>query len=95
MFFISSKKLIRSEDIQVFVFLFSPSFSPVSHCFRGWSKKNHKVYDVITSVNKNVATILLDIIEKRKSCEIETSIDKELNKEHFYGKVTHILCTKS
>ena len=39
MFFISSKKLfsfLRYSNFCIFVF---PSFS-VSHCFRGWSKKN-------------------------------------------------------
>ena len=29
----------RSRDIQILVFLSSPLFSPVSNCFRSWSKK--------------------------------------------------------
>ena len=51
-FFISSKKLVsfsRYSNFCIFVF---PSFSSVSHCFTGWSKKNLKVYDVINCLNK-------------------------------------------
>ena len=40
MFFISSKKLSCSRDIQISVFSSSPFFLPVSHCFPGWSKQN-------------------------------------------------------
>ena len=35
-----------SQDIQIFVNLSSPSFL-VSHCFRGWSKKNLNIYDIL------------------------------------------------
>ena len=50
------KSSFRSRDIQVFVFSSSPLFLPVSHCFRGLSKKNLKVYDVINCLNKNLIT---------------------------------------
>ena len=39
-FFIHLKGSFRSWDIQIFVFLSSPLFFPLSHCFRGSSKKN-------------------------------------------------------
>ena len=41
------KSSFPSRDIQIFVFLFFTLFLPVSHCFRGWSKINLKIYDVI------------------------------------------------
>ena len=52
--FISSKKLFlfsRYSNFCIFIFL---CFSLVSHCFRGWSKKNLKAYDVISCLNKNL-----------------------------------------
>ena len=48
MFFISSKKLFSFSKYSNFCISAFPSFSPVSHCFRGWSKINLKVYDVTT-----------------------------------------------
>ena len=48
------KSSFRSRDIQVFIFPSSPLFLPVSHCFRGWSKINVKVYDVINCLIKNL-----------------------------------------
>ena len=77
------KSSFCSQDIQIFVILFSPLFSPVSHYFRGWSEKN-KVYKVINCLNKNLITYFVCYLEKEKSCDIETlSIDREWNKEHF------------
>ena len=74
------------QDIQIFVYLSFPLFFSVSHCFRGWFKKNLKVYDVINCLNKNVITHVW-CLEKEMRCDIETlSIDKVLNTEHFYGK---------
>ena len=56
MFFISSKKIFSFSRYSNFcIFVFS-SFFPVSHCFRGWFKKNLKVYDVINCLNKNWIT---------------------------------------
>ena len=39
----------RFRDIQFFLFPSSPLFLPVSHCFRGCSKMDLKVYDIINS----------------------------------------------
>ena len=75
MFFISFKKLFRSRDIQIFVFSSSPLFLPVSHCFRGWSKKNLKVYEVINCLNKNLITYFVWYLEKEKRYDIETLIE--------------------
>ena len=90
MFFISSKKFFsfsRYSNLCIFVF---PSFffSSVSHCFRGWSKKNLKVYDVINCLNKILITHFVWYLEKEIRCDIETlSIDRTLNKEHFYVEI--------
>ena len=95
MFFISSKKLFSLLRIYIFVFSSSPLFLLVSHCFRGWSKKNHKIYDVINCLCKNLITHFVCYLEKEIRCDIETlSIDRELNKEHFYGKIMQKMCTK-
>ena len=64
MFFISSKKLfsfLRYSNFCIFVF---PAFFPVSHCFRGWFKKNLKIYDVINCLNKNLITHLVRGLSK-------------------------------
>ena len=94
--FISSKKLfsfLRYSNFCIFIF---PYFFPVSHCFRGWFKKNLKVCDVITCLNKDLITHFVWYLEKEIRCDIETlSIDRELNKEHFYGKIMLKMCTKS
>ena len=80
----------RSRDIQIFVFLSPPLFLPVSHCIRGCSKINLKVYDLINCLNKNLN------FQKEKSYSIETlSMDRVLNEEHFYGKIIQKMCTKS
>ena len=71
MFFISSKKLFlfsRYSNFYIFIF---PYFSPVSHCFRGWSKKNLKVYDVINCLNKNLITHFIWYLEKEKSVTLK------------------------
>ena len=35
------------------------------------------------------------LFEKEIRCDVETlSIDRELNKEHFYGKFMQKMCTK-
>ena len=49
--FYSSKKLFLFSRYSNFcIFIFS-SFFPVSHCFRGWFKKNFKVYDAMNCPN--------------------------------------------
>ena len=65
------KRSLRSRDIQIFVFPFSHLFLPVSHCFRGCSKINLKVYDVINCLNENL-THFIWYFEKEKSYGIET-----------------------
>ena len=54
------------KDIQIFVFLSSPLFSPVSHCCSGWSMKNLKVYDIINCLSKNLITFCLIFWERNK-----------------------------
>ena len=50
------KSSFRSQDNQIFVYSSSPLFFPVSHCARGWFKKNLKVHDVMNCLNKNLIT---------------------------------------
>ena len=96
MYFISSESSFRSQDIQIFVFPSSPLFLPVSHCFRVWWKINLKVFDVINCLTKNLITHFVWYLKKEKRYDIETlSIDRVLNKEHFYGKIMQKMCTKS
>ena len=94
MLFISSKKL--SRDIKIFVCPTSPRFFHVGQCFGGWSKINIKVYDVINCLNKNLITHFVWYFQKEKRYNIETlSVDRVLNKEHFYGKIMQKICSKS
>ena len=44
--------------------LFFFLFSFVNHCFRGWSKINVKVYDVIHCLNKNLITHFVWYLEQ-------------------------------
>ena len=96
LFFISSKSSFRSRDIKIFVYSSSPLFSLVSHCFRGWFKKNRKIYVVINCLNKNLLTHYVWYLEKKTRCGTETLfIDRVLNTEHFYGKIMQKMCSKS
>ena len=96
MFFISSKKLFSFSRYLIFVFMSSPFFLTVAHCFRWWSKINLKVYDVINCLNKNLIAHFVWYLEKEKRYDIETlSIYRVLNKEYFYGKIMQKMCTKS
>ena len=82
------KSSFRSWDFQIFVFSSTPLFFPVNHSFRGWSKKNLKVYDIIDCLDKNLITHFVWYLEKETRCETEAlSIDRVLNKKHFYGKI--------
>ena len=82
------KSSFHSGDIQIFVFLSSHLFLPVSHIFSGWFKKNLKVYDVIKCLNKNLITHFVLYLETEVRWDIETlSIDRVLNTEHFYRKI--------
>ena len=87
MFFISCEKLFYSWNIQIFLFLSSLLFLSVSHCFKGWSNINLKVYDVINCLNKNSITHFVWYLDKKKRYDIETLfIDRLLNKERFHEK---------
>ena len=80
------KSSFRSRDIQI-IFPSLPIFLPVRHCFRGCSKINLKVYEVINGLNKNLGTHFIWYLGKKKRCDIETlSVDRVLNREYFYGK---------
>ena len=84
-FLFHRKSSFRSRDFRFFVSPLSSLFLPVSHCFRGWSKINLKVYDIINCLNKNLITHFVWYLGKEKRCDIETlSIDRVLSKEHFW-----------
>ena len=86
-FFISSKILFSFSRYSKFCILVFPSFLPVNHCLRGWSRKNLEIYHVINCLNKSYITHFIWYPEKEIRCYHETlSIDRELNKELFYGK---------
>ena len=99
---ISSKKLFsfsRHSSFSIFVF---PSFCPcqplLQRLIQDWYKvdTNLIVYDVINCLNKNIITHFVWYLEKEIRCDIETlSIDRVLNKEHFYRKIMQKMCTKS
>ena len=85
-----------SRDIQVLVFSSSPLFLPVSHCLRGWSKKNLKVCDVINFLNKNLIKHFVWYLEEEIGCDIESlTIGRLLKKEHFYRKILQKMCIKN
>ena len=63
------KSSFCSWDIQFFVFSSSPLFFPVSHCIRGWFKRNPKVY-VIICLNKNLVTHFVWYLGKEIRCDI-------------------------
>ena len=67
------KSYFRYWDIQIFVFPPSPLFLPVSHCLRTWSKINHKVYDVINCLNKNLITHFVGYLKMKKSMTLKLS----------------------
>ena len=51
-------------------------------------RKILKVYDIINCLNKNLKAHFVWYYEKEIRCDNETlSIDKELNQEHFHGKI--------
>ena len=90
------KSSFHSWDIQIYVFLSSPLFLPVRHCFRGWLNINLIVCHIINSLNKNLITYFVWYLGKEKRYDIETLlIDRVLNKKYFYGKIMQKMCTKS
>ena len=65
------KSSFRPQHIQSFVFPCSLLFFSVGHCFRGWSKINVKVYDVIICLNKNLMTNFVSYLEKEKNTTLK------------------------
>ena len=95
-FLFHPKSSFHSWDIQIFVFLSFPLFLPVGHCFRGWSKINLKVYDILNRLNKNSVTHFAWYLEKEKKYDIETlSIDGISDKKYFYRKIMQEMFSKS
>ena len=85
-----------SRDIQIFVFLSSPLFLPISHWFRGWLKINLNVCDVTNCRNNNLITYFVWYLEKEKRYDNETlSIDRSLNKEQFFWNIKQKIRTRS
>ena len=60
------KSSLQCQDIQIFVFLSSPLFYPVSHWLRRWLMINLKVYDVSNSLNNNLITHFVWYFLRRK-----------------------------
>ena len=82
--FFHLKSSFRSWDIQIFVYSSSPLLLPVSHYFRAWLKKNLKVCDVITCLNKDLIKHFVWYLEKEIRCDFKTlSIDRVLNTKNF------------
>ena len=71
MLFISSEKLYSFSRYSNFYFSIFPSFFPVSHWLRGWSKRNLKIYNVSNCLNKNLITHFVWYLEKEKIYGIE------------------------
>ena len=96
MFFISSKKLfLFSRYLSFCIFIFC-SFSLSAIALEVDSGKVLKVYDVINCLNKNLITHFVWYLEEEIRCGTETlSINRELNKEHIYGKIMQKIYTKS
>ena len=89
MFLFHLKYSFRSWDTQIFVFLSSPLFPPVSHCFSSWSLWRQQL-------SKNLVTHFASYLQKEIRCDTETlSVIKVSSKEHFYGKNMQKICTKS
>ena len=85
-FLLHVKSSFHSRDIPIFVFLSSPLILLVSHCFRGCSKVNIKVNDVINCLKKNlIITHFAWYLEKEESYGIESlSNDSVLNNKHLW-----------
>ena len=78
-FYFILKDLFVSRYSNFCIFVF-PSFFPVSYCFRGWLKKNLKVYHAINCLNKNLITHFVWYLEKDINCDTEIlPINRVLN----------------
>ena len=92
-FYFILKALLFSRH-SVFCISVYSFFLSVSHCFRGWWKINLKDCDDINVLNKNLITHFIWYLEKEKSYDVENlSIDRVLNKKHFYRKAMQKMCT--
>ena len=84
--------------LKIFAYLYFhlPLFSPCQPLLKSLIQDKIKLYDVINRLNKNSITHFVWYLKKEKRYDIETlSIDRVLNKEHFYGKIMQKICTKS
>ena len=58
-------------------------------------KINHKVYDAINWLNKNLKADTVRYLERETRSDIETwSIDRVLSKAHFYGRSIQKMCSE-
>ena len=85
------KSSFRSRDIQIFVYPSSPLFLSASHCFRAWSKKILKVYNVINCLNNTFCVIFWE----GKKLWHWNFVHGVLHKEHFYGKIMQKMWIKN
>ena len=75
MFLFHLKSSLRSQDIQIFVFL--TLFFSLSAIALEVDPRKILNLDVINCLNKNLITHFFDIFEKKVRCDIETfSIDR-------------------
>ena len=94
-FFISSKKLFLFPRYLNFCISVFPSFFPCQPLLWRLIQEKSKVYDHINCLNKKLITRFVWYLEKEIRCDIEVLfIDRELNKENFYGKIMQRMCTK-
>ena len=84
------------EIIRFLHFRFFLYFLLWAYCFRGWSNINRRVFDVISCLNNNLITYFVWYLHKEKRYTIETfSVDRILNKEHFYEEIKQKMCTRN
>ena len=95
MLFISSKKLFSFSKYSNLCISVLALFSPVGHCFKGWSKTNFKVYDVNNCLNRNLITHFGWYLEKKIRYAIETSIDRIFDITYFHGNIMQKKCYKA
>ena len=73
MYFVSSKKLLSFSKYLNFCTPSSPLFLHISHCFRGCSKINFKVYDVINCLNEKLITHFVLYLRSKKGMKLKLS----------------------
>ena len=66
------KKLFSLLRYSNFCISVLASFSTCQPLFRGWSKINLKVHDMISCLNKNLITHFVWYLENEKRCDTET-----------------------